>query len=63
MSLVTKTQEFVKDVRVEFTKVSWPSRQEVRDSTIVTIVTVLLLSVFIGLADRIMTFLMGLLLR
>ncbi len=63
MSLVTRTQEFTKDVRVEFTKVSWPSRQEVRDSTIVTIVTVLLLSLFIGLADRVITFLMGLLLR
>lgn len=63
MSLVTKTQEFTKDVQVEFTKVSWPTRQEVRDSTIVTIVTVLLISVFIGLADRVITFLMGLLFR
>ena len=63
MSLVTRTQEFAKDVRVEFTKVSWPSRREVRDSTIVTIVTVLLISAFIGVADRIITFLMGLLFR
>jgi len=63
MSLVTRTQEFAKDVRVEFTKVSWPTRLEVRDSTIVTIVTVLLISAFIGVADRIITFLMGLLFR
>lgn len=63
MSLVTRTQEFVKEVRVEFTKVSWPTRDEVRDSTIVTIVTVLLIAVFIGIADRIITFGMGLLFR
>jgi preprotein translocase SecE subunit len=50
-------------VRVEFTKVSWPTRQEVRDSTIVTIVTVMLISVFIGIADRIITFALGLLFR
>jgi preprotein translocase subunit SecE len=56
MSLATRTQEFVKEVRVEFTKVSWPTRNEVRDSTIVTIVTVLLLSVFIGVVDRVLTF-------
>jgi preprotein translocase subunit SecE len=63
MSLVSKTQEFTKEVRVEFTKVSWPTRQEVRDSTIVTIVTVMLISVFIGIADRIITFALGLLFR
>ena len=28
-------QEFVKEVRVEATKVSWPTREELRDSTIV----------------------------
>jgi preprotein translocase subunit SecE len=60
---VSKTQEFTKEVRVEFTKVSWPTRQEVRDSTIVTIVTVMLISVFIGIADRIITFALGLLFR
>jgi preprotein translocase subunit SecE len=63
MSLVARTQEFVKEVRVEFTKVSWPTREEVRDSTIVTIVTVMLIAVFIGIADRIITFGLGLLFR
>jgi preprotein translocase subunit SecE len=63
MSLVTKLQEFSKDVRVEFTKVSWPTRREVRSSTIVTIVTVILIAIYIGIADRIITFLLGLLFR
>lgn len=63
MSVMTNAKEFVQDVRVEFTKVSWPSRNEVRSSTVVVIVTVLIISVFIGIVDRIITFGMGWLFR
>ena len=44
--------EYVKDVRVEMTKVSWPPRAELRESTIVVIVMVVIVSIFIGLIDR-----------
>ena len=63
MSLMTRSREFIKDVRVEFTKVSWPSRTEIRASTMVVIVTVLIVSIFIGIVDRILTFGVGLLFR
>jgi len=63
MSLMSRSQEFFKDVRVEFTKVSWPSRNEIRASTVVVIVTVLIISVFIGVVDRALTFGIGLLFR
>ena len=53
----------MKEVRVEATRVSWPTRSELRDSTIVVIVTVLLVAVFIGVVDRALTFLVGLLFR
>ena len=33
-----RCREFIKDVRVGVTKVSWPTRDELRDSTIVVIV-------------------------
>jgi preprotein translocase subunit SecE len=52
MSWATRGREFVKEVQVESTKVSWPSRNELRDSTIVVIVTVLIVSAFVGLVDR-----------
>jgi preprotein translocase subunit SecE len=55
MSWVTQGREFVKEVRVESTKVSWPSRNELRDSTIVVIVTVLIVSAFVGLVDRVLS--------
>jgi len=50
-----QVREFLKDVRAESAKVSWPSRQELRDSTIVVIVTVLIVAVFIGIIDRLLT--------
>lgn len=63
MSWMAQAQEFVKGVRAESEKISWPTPTELRDSTIVVIVTVLLISVFIGIIDRGLTFGVGLLFR
>ena len=52
MNVVASVREYVQDVRVEITKVSWPSRNELRDSTLVVIVMVFLVSIFIGVVDR-----------
>ena len=63
MGWIDQTRGFVKDVRVEATKVSWPTRLELRDSTIVVIVTVLVVTVFVGIVDRILTIGVGMLFR
>ncbi len=63
MSAMQQLQEFVKDVRLESTKVSWPTREELRDSTTVVIITVLLVAAFIGIVDRILTAAVGLIFR
>jgi preprotein translocase subunit SecE len=47
-----KLIRFLREVRNELKKVSWPSRNEIRESTTVVIVIVLILAVFIGLVDR-----------
>ena len=52
MSSMDQFREFLKDVRTEASKVSWPTRDELRDSTAVVIVTVLLLAAFIGIVDQ-----------
>ena len=52
MSAMEQVREYLKDVRGELTKVSWPTREELRDSTIVVIVTVLLVATFIGIVDQ-----------
>lgn len=59
--LMTQAREFIKDVRVESGRVSWPTRLELRDSTMVVIVMVLLVSVFLFVWDRLFAFLMNVL--
>ena len=54
MAWTMQVREFVKEVKVESTKVSWPTRQELRGSTTVVIVAVLLISVFVGIVDYIL---------
>ena len=63
MAWMQQVREFVKDVRVESAKVSWPTRAELRDSTTVVIVTVLLVAAFVGVVDRVLNMAIGLLFR
>jgi preprotein translocase subunit SecE len=51
MSLVQRTAEFLKEVRIEVPKVSWPSRRELRDSTIVVIVMTLIMAAIVWALD------------
>ncbi|SYZ73718.1 Protein translocase subunit SecE [Candidatus Zixiibacteriota bacterium] len=50
-----KFVKFLKEVRAELGKVTWPTRQELIGSTIVTIVVTLIISIFIGVVDRLLT--------
>ncbi len=48
-----KTNKFFKEVKVEMQKVSWPSREEVVNSTILVLVITFILSVFIFGVDSV----------
>ena len=63
MAAMEQVREYMKDVRAELTKVSWPTREELRDSTVVVIVTVLLVAAFIGIVDQILNRAVALLFR
>jgi preprotein translocase subunit SecE len=54
--MVAKVRQFAQDVQLEMKKVTWPSREELRGSTMVVIVMVILISIFIGIVDRILSF-------
>ena len=54
-SVIRAITDYVRDVRVEMSKVTWPSRRELRDSTLVVIVMVVMVSIFIGIVDRALT--------
>jgi preprotein translocase subunit SecE len=53
-SVMQRTQEFIKEVRVEATKVSWPTRKELRDSTVVVIVMTLIMAAIIFILDQLL---------
>ena len=46
-----KLRDFLAEVTAELKKSSWTTRKELVDSTVVVIVTVLILGVFVALAD------------
>jgi len=46
-----KFAKFLKEVRAELKKVTWPTKRELVGSTIVTVVVTVIVSVFIGVVD------------
>ena len=47
----SKTTQFLREVKIELKKVTWPSRKETLASTAVVIVLVIIISAFLGLVD------------
>ena len=46
-----KSVQFLREVRVELKKVTWPSRQQTLGSTVVVLILVMIISLFLGLSD------------
>ncbi len=46
-----KSIQFLREVKVELKKVTWPSRKQTIGSTIVVLVLVILISLFLGMVD------------
>jgi len=61
--MLQKAKNFVFEVRAEMQKVTWPTREELVGSTMVVLMTMLILSTFIGVADFFMSLLLRVLLR
>ncbi|MGH7391448.1 MAG: preprotein translocase subunit SecE [Candidatus Rokuibacteriota bacterium] len=51
MGVIARVREFVHEVLVEFRKVTWPSRQELLNSTTVVVVVTVVLALFLGGVD------------
>lgn len=50
-AFVAKSIQFLREVKVELKKVTWPSRKEAAASTVVVIIIVIIISGFLGLVD------------
>jgi preprotein translocase subunit SecE len=53
--VIKKVQEFINGVRFEMKKVSWPSWEELRGSTMVVLGLSLILGVFLFVVDLILS--------
>lgn len=53
--MLGKVKNFLGDVKVEVKKVTWPTRKEAMGGTMVVFVVVLLMSVFLGLIDTLLS--------
>ncbi len=51
-----KFKKYLKETSAELRKMTWPSKDELIGSTIVTVVVSLIIAIFIGIVDRILTF-------
>ncbi|MBS3757352.1 MAG: preprotein translocase subunit SecE [Desulfobacterales bacterium] len=54
--------QFLREVKIELSKVTWPGRKQTIGSTIVVIVFVFLIALFLGAADIVLSSLMRLIL-
>lgn len=48
--------EYVRQVKIEMQKVTWPSRQELATSTIAVFIMVVIAAIFLFVADQILAF-------
>jgi len=51
MGFVTRVREFVQEVLLEFRRVTWPSRQELINSTVVVLALTVIVAFFLGGVD------------
>jgi preprotein translocase subunit SecE len=57
-----KSIQFLKEVKQEIERVTWPGRDEVKGATVVVIIVVIILGLFIGIVDKLLTFINDLIL-
>lgn len=57
--MITQTKGYIDDVTREMKKVSWPTREQLKESTAVVLVTCFIITLFVFFIDTIMGFLMS----
>ena len=55
MEFIQKSSQFLKEFKIEMKKVTWPSRKDTVASTSVVLVITILVSMYLGLADWLIT--------
>lgn len=53
--MINKVTQFINEVKLEFKKVSWSTRDELIGSAVAVIILVIILTVFIGVCDLVLS--------
>ena len=61
--MLNNIRKFFSEVRAEMQKVTWSTREEILGSTAVVLMTMLILSTFIGISDFILSRALSVILR
>lgn len=61
--MINRVKEFFREVKVEVKKVVFPTREELIGSTWVVIITVIIISLFLGIIDLGLSKMVGIALR
>jgi preprotein translocase subunit SecE len=51
MGVIGRVKEFVQEVLAEFRRVTWPTREQLVNSTVVVIIVTVVLAFFLGAVD------------
>ncbi len=60
--MIEKVGIFFREVKVEMQKVTWPSRDELKESTKLVIIATFVVTLFIGVVDNILSLIIRILL-
>ena len=61
---IESVKQFLREVKTELKKVTWPSRKDTLSGTVIVLVTVFVIALFLGLVDSLLsTLIKGLLKR
>lgn len=53
-TFIEKLKLFFSETRTELKKVTWPTREELRESTKVVVVSTFIVTIFVGVVDQIL---------
>jgi len=53
-TLIERLKLFLSETRTELKKVTWPTREELKESTKVVVVSTFIVTVFVGVVDQVL---------
>jgi preprotein translocase subunit SecE len=57
--MIKKIKDYINEIVVEMKKVSWPTKQQLRESTTVVVATTAVITAIVWVIDQIMTFIVN----